>query len=317
MSPFCINENLDEVRLAGMYGTAQFLPGIQFTFGEPFFVTQDDLQTPLFIDPGGDWLYLEQYLDGYGWMEIDFWGLAYGENIAYGSVGAPVGEESIAWQMFWIYQGEDQDFWQVKELPNTIGTDPFQVSKRATFSGYVKERNGNPIPNVLLHYCQHTFYEHVPMIYTDDSGYFHTDNMYCKNYSVDFLVDENSIGDTTICIEPDSVNYFEFILDTLLTTIHEKDFNAKSYSITCFPNPATDHITFAIEAGAGNLPRDGIIKIINSEGFIADLLPVNMSSDKQTIIYGLQERSIAAGTYFYHFEIAHQRKASGKMIVIR
>jgi hypothetical protein len=313
--------NLDNMRITGIYDTAQFLPGIEFTPGEVFFVTQADFQTSFYINQAGDHLRMEELYGG-EWSPNDYYGLGFGDipEPYYSGVCAPVGEESIAWQKFTTPFGDD-DFWTVKELPNTIGFSPWQVSKRATFSGYVYDRNDGPLAGIKLYYCPVQYHYEttptVPEIITDENGYYFTDNMFCKKYDIWFLHEGGEIGFTTICVEPDSANYFEFKLDTLLTGIGEYKPAVTNYSISNIPNPFSNSTTFVIEATGLVHHQKGIIKIYSSEGFIVDILTIELSGERQELNYNFSDKSLAVGIYYYSLEIGKEKKASGKMVVSR
>jgi len=321
MTDFFGESNLDNMRIVGLYDTAQFVQGISFTFDEVLVVTQDDFSTPFYINQSGDFLNLEEFYNG-EWISIDYCGLPFGNIPApfYSDVSASAGDESIAWQMFSWSNGGPY-FWTVKELPNTLGYNPLEVSKRAVFSGYVKDKNDGPLAGIMIDYADVDFYHYttptVPEIFTDENGYFYTDNMFCKKYHIDFLNNEGEIGSTLIYIEPDSANYFEFQLDTLLTGITEFKQLSPDYSIHNIPNPLSNQTTFIIEANGQIQHGKGIIKIYSNEGYIVDILPIEISGEKQELTYNLTEKSLAAGMYYYNLEIGHEKKASGKMVVGR
>ncbi len=320
ISEFYGGNNLDNLRITGLYDTAQFLPGIEYTPGEVFFVTQADFQTPFFINQAGDLLYLEEQM-GNSWWRLDFYGLPFGDFPLYISdVCAPYGEESIAWQEF-AWSNGGPYFWTVKELPNTIGYSPGQVSKRCIFSGYIKDKNNDPLPWIKLDYATEDFYHYttptVPEVYTDENGYFYNENMFCKRYHFRFLYEFSEIGDTIVCLEPDSANYFEFKLDTLLTGIAEFRPTISSYSITNIPNPLSNQTTFIVETNGYGQNQRGVIKIYSSEGYIVDILPIEISGENQELNYNLSDKSLASGVYYYSLEIGKEKKASGKMVISR
>jgi hypothetical protein len=310
--------SLDNIRMTGLYDTAQFHPGIEYTPGEVFYITGADFETPININQYGDCINLEEFYGG-GWSPFDYYGLQFG-NVTWSEVSAPIGEESIARQEFSEVGYDIYDYWTVKELPNTIGSSPFQVSKRAEFSGYVKDANDDPIAGIILHYAPsryfyYSFTPHVPEISTDQYGYFHTDHMFCKKFDIRFLFEEGEIGDTTIFVEPDSANYFEFKLDTLLTGMLEYKAVPYSYSISNIPNPFSNNTTFVIETNIKVQNQKGLIKIYSSEGFILEILPIEISGEKQELNYNLNDKSLAAGIYYYSLEIGHQKVATGKMVI--
>lgn len=315
--------NLDSCRIAGLYDTAQFRPGIEVNPDEVLVMTQDDFLTSFYINPVGDFLKLEQLFNGQ-WLDIDYYGLPFGDipDQYFCEVSAPEGGESIAWQrFFYVDQSYYEGFWAVKELPATLGNNPFQVSKKTTFSGYVKDSNNEPLSGIKLDYANYIYYyimtPTVPEIFTDDNGYFFTDNMFCKRYDINFLHEYGEIGDTTVFIEPDSANYFEFKLDTLLTGIHENKPEIPAYSIYTIPNPASFQTTFMIESDNPKPYQKGVIKIYSEAGFIVDIVPIEILDESQEVIYNFNDKSLASGPYFYNLEIKNHKVASGKIIIIR
>ena len=191
--------NMDSVRLVGLYDTAMFNPGIIVIAGEVMVITNEDMQSPFFIDPMGDFVFLEECYSSQ-WYTFDWYGLTFGEapvpNISW--VTAPVGEESVACQKFFLYDPWQPEFfyWTVKEKPNTIGSDPFEVNKKALFHGVVLDQQLNPMPGIRLIYCGEVMHygttPTVPYIMTDDTGFFYTEDMYCRKYHFFFV----SRGDT-------------------------------------------------------------------------------------------------------------------------
>jgi hypothetical protein len=212
-------------------------------------------------------------------------------------------------------------FWTVKELPNSIGYNPFQVSKRATFGGYVKDKNDEPLGNIKLYYCTERYHFEttptVPEIFTDEDGYFFTDNMFCKKYWVRFLNGADELEWTVVSIEPDSANYFEFKLDTLLTGINEIRNTSLAYSIYNIPNPSSGQTTFIIESDNLKPYQKGVIKIYSEAGYIVDIIPVEINNERQEIIYNFDEKTLSSGLYLYSLELRNHKVASGKMIISR
>ncbi len=307
--------NLDGVRITGLYDTANFNNGIEITSYVVYTFTQEDLQTEFYINPEGDQLYLEQF-DGGEWQTIGSYGLYFGDNM----VNAPEGEQSIAWVTFECIDGNS--YWLVKELPNSIGDLPFVVLKRAQFCGYVRDKNNDPLPDVIIEYDSYTpyycSYPDLPDVRTDSNGYFYTDEMYCRKYNdvkLRLASNYHLIGDTAINIEPDSANCFEFNLDTLLTGISEFNTIVPKYSIYNIPNPFSQQTTFVIEATDQKAFQKGVIKIYSNEGYIVDILPVELTGNKQQFTHQIAEGSLPAGVYYYNLEINHQKKASGKMVL--
>jgi len=318
--------NLENMRMTGLYDTAQFLPR-EYYEHEAFVVTQDDFDSPFYINPEGDWLFIEILIES-EWYRLDEYGLSFGnipeppESGDYW-VSAPVGEESVACQIFFHFIPPwytENFWWTAKELPHSIGESPYEVWKRETISGYVKDKNGDPLAGINLSYCSSVFYStspSVPEIYTDSSGYFYTDNMFCKKYPISFLYNGGEIGDTMISVEPDSANYFEFKLDTLVTGIKENKPAGSGYAVNNIPNPSSHQTTFILESKNPLLNQKGVIKIYTEAGYIVDILPVEISGEKQELIYNFDDKSLASGIYFYNLEIGRAKMATGKMIISR
>jgi hypothetical protein len=310
-------QNLDSLWLYGQYDTAKFEYGIPF-YGDIMVVTNYDMVTSMYIDQAGDRVYL-YYKDGnygeiIGWID---WG-TFNPNPGQG-VTAPEGEQSIAVQGFNLWEGE-WEYWEVKELPHSIGSNPGQVNKRTHFEGYVKDKNNEPLSGIFIDYCDFYYVStpHVAMIWTDSNGHFITDDMFCRKYHINFINGEYygpSIGDTNINLEPDSTNYFEFQLDTLLTGINEIRHAHPYYSIYSKPNPSSSQTTFIIDTEYPLPKEKGVIKIYNENGFIVDIIPVDLNDRHTDLIYCFNTKSLLPGMYFCSLEIRNQKVASNKMII--
>jgi hypothetical protein len=197
-----------------------------------------------------------------------------------------------------------------KEEPNSIGFNPFEVSKRADFSGVVRDLNDAPLAGVDVNYGEY------PLIITGSDGYFSvSNNMFCRIYDINFVFEGGIIGDSTISLEPDSANYFEFKLDTLLTGINELQPSTPQYSICNIPNPSSSRTTFIIETNLQNNVQKGVIKIYSEAGYIVDIVPVNMNNKRQELVYNFDEKALSSGLYFYNLEVNNRKVASGKMII--
>ena len=310
-------DNFDGLRVAGIYDTALIQSGITFTPGEVFYITQDDFITPLYIDQNGDLLRLQSFWDNQ-WWDLDWPHLAFG-NVMWSQVSSPVGEESIAFQHFSCEYGDD--YWTAKEIPNTIGYNPYQVNKRAQFYGYVFDKNDEPLSNIKLDYCMNYNYylcsPELPVIYTNEDGYFFTDQMFCKFYDIVFLFNEEEIGESNVYIEPDSANYFEFRLDTLLSVVKEVKSGSPDYTIKNIPNPFSNTTTFVIDSRLSQKDQKGVIKIYSNEGIIVDIIPVELTGSGTEVTYSSNRRLLPSGVYYYNLEIGRHKEASGKMVFSR
>lgn len=311
-------ENLDSLWLMGQYDTARFVPGHSFLPGELEVITASDLLTPMIIEQTGDYIRLcVKYEDYFYYIDGLIWGDPY-------SITAPVGEQSIARQGFTLPDSY-WDYWEVKEQPNTIDSIPGQVVKRAAFSGYVMDKEDQPMVNIYLDYCYDGVYYHysdptVPLVYTNNEGYFNTNDMYCRKYNVYFRIGEfygPIIGDTTINIEPDSANYYEFKLDTLLTEINEIKSLIPEYSIFNIPNPSSFRTKFIIGTSALRHGVKGVIKIYSESGYIVDILPVEIKNVTEEVPFNFKDKALSSGMYFYNLEIKNHKVASGKLLFSR
>ena len=317
MNTMYFEDNLDQVWMISEDDAAHFKPGISFGYMEVIIVTQEDFMSEFTINQAGDWLTL-LYIDGEVYDQVDYFGLAWGsmsEQGPYNAVSPPVGEQSIALQH--TNQPYFEWHWAVKELPNTLGAYPNHVFKRATFSGFVRDENNGPLENVEIDYCGIIWEPDVPEIFTDSNGYFFTDEMFFMTDYIHFKYNGGIIGDTTVSIEPDSANYFEFTLDTLLTGINENRITGPAYSIYNIPNPSSSQTTFIIESDNLMPYQKGVIKIYSETGYIVDIIPIEISGEKQDIAYNFNDNTLSSGLYFYNLEVGRQKMASGKMVITR
>jgi hypothetical protein len=309
--------NLNNMRITGLYDTAEFDHGIAFTPEVVLHVSQYDFDHPIYINPEGDQLHVELWYNG-NWSHIES-SFSFGPGL-YSPVTAPNGEESIAVQ---VTQGEYSGYFLAKELPQTIGGYPNQIFKRGSFKGYVRDKNGEPMSGIWLDYggCYYPYfscYPEEPLIISGSDGYFGTNSMFCCNFYVNFRQDfpmGATLGNARVTIEPDSVNYYEFQLDTLLTEIEDNKNITPPFSISNNPNPSYAFTTFIIESNYLNSGIQGIIKIYNEAGYIIDIVPVVLDNGKKEVKYNFTDQSLASGLYIYSLEIKNQKVASGKMII--
>lgn len=315
-------DNLDNVRLVGLYDTALFNQGITVNNGEIMVITENDLQSPFFIDSMGDLIILEEY--DIFWSQLGFYGIRFGEYNGFPSpsVTAPIGSESVAYQEFYNSFDNDYFYWSVKEKPQTIGSSAFDVQKRALFHGYVLDMDLNPIPNIMLDYCQNMFYNYtiptVPFLMTNEDGYFYTDNMFCKKYQISFLYDYYIIiDDTIVSVECDSNNYFEFVMDSIWVGLNINK-PVQDISFYNFPNPFSERTKIVADLHYNPGSSKAIVRIYNQQGELLKILPLKESINPKRLetSFELSETQLKPGTLFYTLEIDHKKVASNKMIVI-
>lgn len=297
----------DNFRLTGLYDTALFLPGINCN--EVTLITQGDFSSPLYLSQAGDFISLELFIDNTWYV--------YGAGLAYGNlpdscesgVSAPVGEESICYLRTGGGGHGSPYYFTAKELPNSLGENVFNVLLREDASGYVFDTAGYPQAGITIKFSN------LFTTVTDDNGYFYIDSIYCKKYDIEFISPlEEPIGYSEIFIEPDSANYFEMILDGSFVGLSDTKPEKGLFMIRNFPNPFTGQTRFVIDGPATYYNHKGVIKIYNSEGIIVDILPVELSGNKQELIYNPANLA-ASGLYYYVLEIGHRKLATGKMVI--
>lgn len=309
--------NLNNMRIVGLYDTAEFDHGIAFTPNVAFHLSQYDFDHPININPLGDELTVELWYNGQ-WSQLET-PFVFGA-VPYSNVSAPKGQESIAVQ---VTQGEYSGHFLAKELPQTIGGNPNQISTRGSFKGYVRDKNGEPMSGIWLDFggCYYPYYScgpGEPLIISGSDGYFGTNSMFCHNFHIRFRQDfpmGATLGSADVTIEPDSANYYEFQLDTLLTEIEENANFVSPFSISNNPNPSSSNTTFFITLNHVNPGWRGIIKIYNEAGYMVDIVPVDLDNKKVEMKYDFAGKYLPSGLYIYNLEIRNQKVASGKMII--
>jgi len=316
-------DNLDNVRLVGLYDTALFNQGITVNTGEIMVITENDLQLPFFIDSLGDDITLETG-SGSNWVTLGDFGIYFGEYNGYQTlpVTAPIGSESVAYQEFYHPDNYDYSYWSVKEKPQTIGSSAFDVQKRVLFQGFVFDMEQNPIPNVKLDYCYSGYYYSssptVPLLVTNEDGYFYTESMFSRKYHIIFRDNYRVIiGDTIISVECDSNNYFEFVLDSIWVGLNVNE-PVRDISFYNFPNPFSERTKIVADLHYNSGSSKAIVKIYNQQGELLKILPLNNSSNNKKFEtnFELSETQLKPGTFLYTLEIDHKKVASNKMIII-
>jgi hypothetical protein len=89
------------------------------------------------------------------------------------------------------------------------------------------------------------------------------------------------------------------------------------YSISTHPNPSSSGTTFIIETNRPGPDQRGVIKIYSENGFIVDIIPVELYNERQEKMYHYTDKSLSSGMYYYNLEISNQKVASGKILISR
>jgi hypothetical protein len=316
---------LDGYQITTSEGTALLKNGIHIVSGNIIVITQDSLQTKLYIHRSGDFVNLEK--NEYWIDEIEF-----GNNQNLSGINSPFQSQSLVNLLDTCY-----DYWNnenalryrlVKENIPSIGLISYQATNyMGTFSGKVYDLDHNPMAGIKIgnqgnyyyppSFCGVDFYP----VYTDSTGEF---NFLIRSgrHDVQFFVSTSSqiLLDTIVNIEPDSVNYYEINLDTLinhtaLNSIHQ------NFSLSCSPNPSNGKTTISFELPE-NIPcSNSLIKIFNLSGEMMRILQVDISDKKKK--YSVEwdgkcyDNSVASGVYYYNLELNGKKVATNKLIITK
>ncbi|MCF7792669.1 MAG: hypothetical protein K9N09_00650 [Candidatus Cloacimonetes bacterium] len=245
--------DLNGAYLTTSAGTAYFNNGITFNSNMVFVVNESDLQEPLAINPDEDSIIFGKVPEIFDQISFGYY------------VNPPDTGQSLA--RLAVFSGPPmyyESFLLVKENQPSLGSNPFTVSSYGTFTGYVFDSLMNPVENVQLEHSPGLGYN-FPEIVTNEAGYFEAE-LPGINYNFNIhLAALASLPDTIITIEPDSLNYYEFVFeDYVHSDDHEIEFPTSYYQLTNFPNPfnPTTEISF-------NVTQSSVfatVEIFNSKG---------------------------------------------------
>jgi hypothetical protein len=289
----CGMETFEDVALMCQNGFSYILPDVVPDPDEWYtLLTAADLELPFDIDP------VEDFVDvwdsqGYSYAFLEW---APGPNTM---VSGPAPDQSIIikcvsstpdyWYLFWpLKSGMHNCF--------SIG-----CSARGTFTGFVYDQDGNPVPDAEIFYLPESllysdyFFYHIV---TNDWGEYINDYMPAKNYyiekivvdSVDYIIDEY------ITIEPNETTTMDF---TIYTT-HTDELNPiLSSSISNYPNPFKQSTTFSINLGKINPTEIYYIEIMNMEGQTVEIIEADATNKPQLSqsIYWNTKGNLEPGQY--------------------
>jgi len=295
--------------LTSSSGTSAFEECLYFLPGETIIVTQDDLVSPLNINKQGDYVLFSA-------EDIE-------DEVCFGdypnsTVNAPFESQSLARMMF--YAGPPTYmFWfnLVKESPPTLGYDPFTVNSTGIFCGFIFDSFMNPVNSVEIEYTPWSY--NFPEITTNESGYFEA-SMYGMNYELNIHLSVIVSMDSTVSIEPDSVNYFEFVFENYVVGVEEPEvvIPSQDYHLSNHPNPfnPSTAITFFTAEDAENAE----LLIYNSKGQKVDELSINNPSNAgQVFQYSItwEADNFPSGVYLYKLIIDGKELAANKMLLLK
>ncbi|MCX6273076.1 MAG: hypothetical protein NTU44_18045 [Bacteroidetes bacterium] len=320
--------SLDGLQLVSSGGSSFIKHGISITAGNIIVLTHDSMLSPLHFNRNGDFVDIQ---DSTGFsFNYSFPMFRFG-NISNSFISAPlVGQSIVCYKFYCMDQGyiPETEYHLVKDVNPTIGYNAFTPSfATGTFTGMVFDNGHNPIQGIHI---GHTYAYNEPSYYcgnyflnawTQPSGSF-TMQEYSGKYHVMFFFHPwLVIKDTIINIEPDSVNYFEFIIDSLLTDVHSIE-NQRNIKLSCFPNPSTGETNISFGVPEGQCFSKALIKIYGSNGEIVRILPVNTASPQPEYTlkwdgFCCDHSPAASGMYYCNLVLDGRKSATTKLIIER
>ena len=302
---FCVYYPIYNAFLTSSSGTSAFEECLYFLPGETILVTQDDLVSTLNINKQGDYVLFSA-------EDIE-------DEICFGdypnsTVNTPFENQSLV-RMQFSSGPPNYMFWfnLAKETPPTLGYDPFTVNSTGIFCGFVFDSLMNPVNNVEIEYTPWSYYFPVPEITTNESGYFEA-SMYGMNYELNIHLAALAFMDSIVSIEPDSVNYFEFVFENYVVGVDEPEIviPSQDYHLSNHPNPfnPSTAINFNLTAKDANNAK---VEIYNSKGQKIDELSI--PDGQSSIIW--EADNFPSGVYLYKLIVGGKEVASNKMLLLK
>jgi len=299
-------DNLDNCKLSSNADESYFLPGIPFPQETYIVVTQDDLQTSLVIDDQGDYVTSYYMDDEVSWCTF---------GTLQTMVLAPTDGQSLREIGFW----DDMTSLYIrfcKDNTPSMGAINDTTNYKGIFCGYVYDSQLNPVQNVEIDYQPRDF--NTPSIYTNENGYFEKE-MYAMNFYCNIHLFALASMDSTVSIEPDSMNYYEFVFENyVLSDDHEISLPTSFYHLSNHPNPfnPSTEISFSVTQNAVS-GSDGssfvTVEIYNSKGQKIDELSV---PDGQFSITW-EADNFPSGVYLYKLIVGGKEAACNKMLLLK
>ncbi len=301
-------DNLDNCKLSSNAGEVYFLTGILFPWGTYLVVTQADLQTPLVIDEQGDHVTSYYYEYEISWCTF---------GTLQTMVLAPTDGQSLVTVSFSSNGAMTTDVSFCKDNTPTLGGINNNGGTHGIFSGYVFDSLMNPVPNVQIEHFPYNY--NSPDVVTNENGYFEKE-MYAMNFYCDIHLAALASMDSTVSIEPDSVNYYEFVFENYVVGVNEPEvvIPSQDYHLSNHPNPFNPSTT--INFFTAEDAENAELVIFNSKGQKIDELSIPNS---QSVSAG-QKSSITweadkfpSGVYLYKLIVGGKEVASNKMLLLK
>ena len=215
------------------------------------------------------------------------------------------------------------DYYLAKENQPSLGSNPFSVNTRGTFSGYVYDINDNPVNSARIDYNPS---DYLFFLYTDENGYFENTQMYGMNYSVTVYIDDTEYGSENITVEPDSTTFIEFYTNYDSSKTQDLTLSPKTF-LSNYPNPFYPTVNKNTTISFSTTEHtEKTITIYNQKGQkVRSLECINRVNAKATeslshINWDGKDgngKLVNSGVYFYTLEMDGKEVASNKMIVLR
>jgi len=299
---------LDSCWISCNSGSSYFQPGIQYLGTYLITVSQEDLITPLIINPESDIVSIH-YAFGEGssfsFGTLTSMVLAPSENQSLRSVGLSLN----AIDTYYVF---------AKDNTPSMGTTDDGIGFSGTFSGYVYDSLMNPVENVEIEHTPDCI--SIPDIITDENGHFEV-VLYAFNYNCDIHLGALASMDSIITIEPDSLNYYEFIFENY---VHSEDFEielpASFYQLSNHPNPFNPSTEINLQISDFS-DRNLEIQIFNTKGQKISNLPIIQSSNHKISIEWDGTNSTGkpcpSGVYLYKLVSNGKELAANKMLLLK
>ncbi|RLD82565.1 MAG: hypothetical protein DRJ15_01220 [Bacteroidetes bacterium] len=312
-------QGFEDLQLVCNSGEALFIDGLKFQWDSIIVIDQTMLASAFFINPDEDNISVK-FSDGSGGWHWICEGIEYGpEPNLYNTTG-PKPEQSICMQYFYI-NGFPYSYRKMKQSPPTIGSDPFNVSSRTSFSGFVFDQNMQPVEGTKFVYCEETLcYGNTVPAYacfeTDANGYFETDGLFSNWHFFELTKDGYVFMEDIVFMEPDSVYYKEYYL----TGVGVKTVNLmKDIEVVTAPNPFSHKTTFHISIPQELDWSEARITIFNMKGQEIDFIPIvgNPWAGGKVILDWVpgNANNIGPGLYLYTMELDGKLIKSEKLII--
>ncbi|MEE4256481.1 MAG: T9SS type A sorting domain-containing protein [Bacteroidales bacterium] len=312
-------QGFEDLRLATNAGTALFIEGLSFSYDSIMVIDQSMLTTTVVIDPVQDHIHID-FSDGSGGWTWQSEGIEYGPDPHLFTTTGPKPGQSICIQYF--YKSGFFYWWeQIKQSPPTIGSDPFNVNTRVTFSGYVFDQNMQPVEGVKIAYCDDLLCTGITVppyscIETDEFGYFFNDALFSDWYFFEFTRGAVIYLYDTIFLEPDSSYYEEYVMN-MVGTAEDHLGNEGEYRISIIPNPNRGEFMISVNS-RNEHPPDAVLEFTSANGALICSQPVPYLEKGENRIQfnGLKGKKLTEGLYICTLTIGNKVKSRTKILII-